>query len=218
MSKINAINNTTGSLTIDPGVTGDSFLQLDINATSEFRIGIDDDASDSFKISQGSALGANDTFIMTDAGERTMPLQPCFLARLNAVASNVTGNGDSWTVVADNEIFDNNSDFASNTFTAPQDGRYYLRLIVASRNAQAANSASVLTIVTSNRTYQLGRINQFPIVAAGEGDYTFNSGVLVDMDASDTTYGVLAVYNGNKVIDINTAADMRTMFCGYLVC
>jgi len=79
MAKVNSIDNQSESLTIDPGASGDSFVQFDINATGEFRIGVDD-TDDSFRVSQGSALGTNDTFIMTDAGEKTTPLQPAFLA------------------------------------------------------------------------------------------------------------------------------------------
>ena len=42
MAKINAINNQSAELTIDPGASGDSFIQFDINTTGEFRVGVDD--------------------------------------------------------------------------------------------------------------------------------------------------------------------------------
>ena len=80
MATKNSIDNAVQDLTIDPGATGDSFIQFDINATGEFRIGVDDASGDAFVIAQGSALGTNDTFVMTAAGERTMPLQSAFLA------------------------------------------------------------------------------------------------------------------------------------------
>ena len=105
MAKINAINNKSGELTIDPGASGDSFVQFDINGTSEFRIGVDD-TDDSFRISQGSALGTNDTFVMTAAGEITMPLQSAFSAYNSSDDLNATGDGTSFTCEFDTEIFD----------------------------------------------------------------------------------------------------------------
>ena len=71
-----------GAVIVDPGASGDSFIQFNINTTAEFRIGVDDDDGDSFKISQGSALGTNDTFVVTSSGEITIPLQPSFQAYL----------------------------------------------------------------------------------------------------------------------------------------
>ena len=63
MAKINSINNKSSELTIDPGSSGDSFIQLDINSTSKFIIGVDDDDSDKFKISAGGALGTGDSLV-----------------------------------------------------------------------------------------------------------------------------------------------------------
>ncbi|MDC7243658.1 MAG: hypothetical protein PQJ44_06955 [Sphaerochaetaceae bacterium] len=106
MSGVSAFDCT--SATIDPGASGDSFVQFDINTTGEFRVGVDDDG-DAFKISQGSALGTNDTFIMSAAGERTMALQPAFLAYLGTTDSNVTGDATVFTLGSGNaltEVFD----------------------------------------------------------------------------------------------------------------
>ena len=42
MATKNSLNNKSQELTIDPGASGDSFLQFNINTTGEFRIGVDD--------------------------------------------------------------------------------------------------------------------------------------------------------------------------------
>ena len=57
MAKNNAINNRLTDFTIDPGATGDSYVQFAINGTDEWRLGVDDDADDAYKLAQGSALG-----------------------------------------------------------------------------------------------------------------------------------------------------------------
>ena len=130
MATKNSINNKTQDLTIAPGTSGDSFVQFDINATGEFRIGVDD-TDDSFRISQGSALGTNDTFIVTDAGEITEPLQPAFLATVTSQISNVTGDGTLYVLVWDAEVFDQGSNFdGTSTFTAPIAGRYLFEVCV----------------------------------------------------------------------------------------
>ena len=125
MATINALNNASGELTIDPGASGDSFIQFDINTTGEFRIGVDD-TDDSFRISQGSALGTNDMFVVTAAGEITTPSQPAFNAYMGSTASNVTGDGTLYAIAFDTELYDVGSDYNTGTytFTAPVTGRY----------------------------------------------------------------------------------------------
>ena len=217
MGKINAINNKSGSLTIDPGASGDSFVQFDINTTGEFRIGVDDDAGDSFKISQGSALGSNDTFIMTAAGERTMPLQSAFLAYANANLTNVTGDGTNYTVVFNTEVFDQNSDFdGTSTFTAPVTGRYHFIYNGEWDDIAAAHTNSYTQIVTSNRTYQANNFD--PGNFASGGNLGYHQEVLADMDASDTAVFKTAVVGSTKVVDLVGAATMNTMASGYLAC
>ena len=164
----NSINNHAGafsctSQTIDPGASGDSFVQFDINTTGEFRIGVDD-TDDSFRISQGSALGTSDTFIMTAAGENTKPLQPAFLAYLATEDVNVTGNntiyflGDTDIGNTLTEVFDQNGDFTPGAsggaiFTAPITGRYAFFLGIRANDVTSSATAWTMDFSTSNRRY-----------------------------------------------------------------
>lgn len=178
----NSINNNASSFTIDPGASGDSFVQFDINATGEFRIGVDDDADDSFKISQGSALGTNDTFVMSAAGELTMPLQPAFNAYQDASITNATGNGTQYQFgsTALTERFDQNGDFNVNgTFTAPVSGKYNF-------GSHASTSATSSTtneqrVTTSNRTYKTSFFR-----TASAASFGNVQNVTTELDASDT--------------------------------
>lgn len=217
MAKINATNNKSGSLTIDPGASGDSFVQFDINTTGEFRIGVDDDASDAFKISQGSALGSSDTFVMTAAGERTMPLQPAFLTFANADILNVTGDGTIYTVVFNTEIFDQGSDMTTTTFTAPVTGRYYFCINIDVQGLTSSHTNGLTQIVTSNRTYQGSNFNPWGITAGGVLGYSQET--FADMDASDTATFVLRILGGSKVVDIDgNDPTVKTCAAGYLAC
>lgn len=217
MATNNALNNASAPITLDSGASGDSYVQFDINATGEFRIGVDDDAGDAFKISQGSALGTNDTFIVTAAGEITKPLQPAFLAYLSATATNVTGNATTYTVVYNSEVFDQNGDFASNTFTAPVTGRYYLGCSTLLGDLTASFTYGYTQIVTSNRSYFM----QYGVGSARDTSTNracLYLNVLADMDAADTAIVRVEVGGSTLTVDVVSggASDPRSWFCGNL--
>ena len=217
MATNNALNNASAPITLDSGASGDSYVQFDINTTGEFRIGVDDDAGDAFKISQGSALGTNDTFIVTAAGEITKPLQPAFLAYLSSTVTNVTGDSTNYTIAFDAEIFDQNGDFASNTFTAPVTGKYYLGSNTLLGDLGATFNNAFGTIVTSNRTYFM-QYNAAIVRDLSTNTANLYINILADMDAADTAIAKAQVGASTKTVDINSggATDPQTWFCGNL--
>jgi len=218
MAKQNVLNRATQDLTVDPGAAGDSWLQFDINTTNEFRIGVDDDSGDAFKISQGGALGANDTLIATAAGEVTFPLQPCFGANNSATDSNVTGDGTLYgPIVFDNEVWDQNSDYNNGTgvFTASVTGRYFFSSGLVLDGLLATHTSIIYRLNGSNRdAYGYG----YNITAGMYAGMTyFNLSSFLDMDAADTAYIDIQVGGGTKVVDVYGAATVfYTAFCGYL--
>jgi len=219
MATKNSINNQTQDITIDPGASGDSKIQLSINGTGEFIIGVDDDASDAFKISQGSALGSNDTFIVTAAGEITKPLQPAFLLVLASQLSNVTGDGTIYDVVWDTEVFDQNGDVSGSTFTAPVTGRYQFDVALTFGGITTSMVNGFIRIDTSNRNYLMASCDWGDLKnSSNEAGLSFS--VLADMDASDTVHIDCQLASGTKVADIitNGSTDPYNWFSGHLVC
>jgi len=222
MSKINSINNSGSNLEIDPGASGDSFIQFDINGTGEFRIGVDDDDLDKFKISQGSALGSNDTYVVTENGEITAPLQPAFLAYLASTDANVVGASAWYTIgtsTALTEVFDQNSDFNTNgTFTAPTTGRYLLSYYTNVIGLTSSHTQIICKIVTSNRQhYNTYAYNPYALSTSNEYSSVCFA-TLADMDASDTATFQINVYSGTKVADLEGSSDLYTQISGCLVC
>lgn len=222
MAKQNAINRFTQDLTIDPGASGDSYVQFDINTTNEFRIGVDDDDADAFKISQGGALGANDTLVIYSTGECTKPLQPAFLAYLTSDDDNVTGNGAQYvlgTNVAFVEIFDQNSDFNTNgIFTAPVTARYYFGATIKMHDLAAGANSAYCRLITSNRTYYANQCHYGNMETAAN-ELALSFGYITDMDAADTAqFGVYVVGLGANSVDIDGGSSEATFIGGFLAC
>jgi len=222
MSTKNSVNNASGDLTIDPGAAGDSFVQFDINATGEFRIGVDDDDGDNFKISQGSALGTNDFFDMNISGERLMTSQPAFSVTNTAADLNVTGNGTVYTMTFDTERFDQNADYnAPSTFTAPVDGRYDLAFSLQIRDINTGVFTSArLQIITSNRTYQPIILDPETFVRGGGTNFQVPAAVFADMDSGDTATCTVTVTGGGLTVGvgISSVVSTQTNFKGFLAC
>lgn len=218
MATQNSINNTsdpiaTTGVQIDPGASGDSYVQLDINTTGEFRIGIDDDDGDAFVISQGSALGTNNTFRISSAGERTLPLQPTFRAIPSGTLTNVTGDGTAYTVVFATESFDIGSDFdGTSTFTAPVTGLYCLVVSVDWSSAFTFSSTIIQFNVNGGNAYEVQRTD--PSVAASSTDPTGGGSFFISLTAADTVTVVATASGGAKTVDI-LATNSR--FMCYLV-
>lgn len=220
MATKNSINNVSQDLTVDPGASGDSFIQFDINATGEFRIGVDDDDSDAFKISQGSTLGTNDTFIVTDQGEVTKPLQPAFLAIMTSNKNNVTGANAVYIGNWDSEIFDQGGDFdGTSTFTAPITGRYLFQGCFTVGGLNIGNNSQVINLRTSDRRYTLTNLRPENLMTVNN-ELNFEGSILADMDASDTAIFEVQVSGGSQIVDVlsNGASDPLSWFSGSLQC
>jgi len=162
----------------------------------------------------GMSLLSTSTAISMDAnGHVTMPKQPAFLVTKNATQSNIAENTNV-TVTFETEIFDQNADFASNTFTAPVAGRYQLNATVRLQDLDVDAHYIYLYLVTSNRNYQ-----NIITLSSYDEDIEYLSlpfACLADMDASDTAF--LRLYlegSGDVQVDVY---QYNTIFSGFLAC
>ena len=197
----------SGDLTMGDASASDRKILFDGNA-QDFHIGLDDSA-DSLTIGLGSALGTTSHMVFDANGHITKPLQPAFLAQPASAQLNLATDSNV-AIVLGTERFDQNSDFASNTFTAPVTGKYQLCANLYLSHIPHQNNWHQFNLVTSNRTYKSISEPQ------SGGDNTYNTvqvNVLCDMDANDTASLNLYLDSGSAQVDVNT----DSFFSGYLV-
>mgnify|MGYP003627891853 FL=1 len=147
--------------------------------------------------------------VIDSTGAITKPLQPAFLVHPASRQSNVA---DDTTLVFGTERFDQNGDFASNTFTAPVTGKYQLQIAARIDNIDTAANFCRIVINTSNKNY-VGAMIDTGVLSADPGEWNFNFSVLADMDANDTSTISWSQSAGADQADVETDC----MFSGYLV-
>ena len=170
------------------------------------------DSSSDLKFTRGGIV----FWEMSGTLERTMVAQPCFSAYNSVTDTNVTGDGTLATVDFDTVVIDQNTDFASDTFTAPVAGRYFLSASVTLSGVTASETGSRIDIVTSNRDYNIGYGNVGALQQSGLWQLTSN--VIADMDSSDTAVIKVLISGGTKVVDVFGTSAPGTWFMGYLLC
>ena len=182
-------------------------------ATSDKSFGVDIQAGSS---TTDQALRIKDhdgtnTFMIVDGlGHVTKPLQPSFQVRKSADQSNVSASDSVVTVSFDTEVFDVNSNFASNTFTAPVTGKYFLSINAYLGQIDTDAGYILIGIRTSNRDYY--RLVD-PNFSADLNYYGMNFSVLADLDASDTAFIWWQSNGGTAQVDILAANGTQFQGC-----
>jgi|TARA_Y100000310_G_scaffold301920_1_gene338787 hypothetical protein len=212
---------TTGALSMSTTVVG--VLDGAVGAPGlEFK---DDPDNGIYRIGAnnwGLAVAGALAIELDPIGSIQMPLQPAFLARNLTGTANQTGDGGLATVVfEDDSVADRNTDFASNAFTAPVDGLYLLIVTVTMHEITTSMTDARIRIVTSNRSYYQD-YNAGGMYGRGYlGTGTIQFVVIADMEAVDTAYVLIEVWNpaggGSDTVDITGHAGCATYFAGCLL-
>tara|TARA_A100001037_G_scaffold206095_1_gene184310 strand:+ start:2208 stop:3245 length:1038 start_codon:yes stop_codon:yes gene_type:complete len=205
-------NSTTSSLSLKTSATG--------NTTSDgLELKVQGDSAAYLYNYENAMLrfGTNGLErIRIDAdGHVTMQSQSAFSVHKNGThQENFANDGSAVTVTWSTERFDNNSDFSSNTFTAPVTGKYLLTLVMRINTIDTVPTYYIPTIVTSNQSY---RDIIDPNYASDLNYKAFKVVVIADMDASDTAYVTMQQSGGTQASDIN-GDNPYTYFTGALLC
>ena len=145
------------------------------------------------------------------------PLQPAFNVSPNpsSAQENIAFNSYVDITHGGTERFDQNSDFASSTFTAPISGKYLLVSRVQIDTVTQSYDYYASSINTSNKRYfgWIWDTNEF----SSDQNYTgFVDCVIADMDASDTATAQIVISttgSGSSASDIS----FKSYFMGCLL-
>lgn len=144
--------------------------------------------------------------VTTNTGRyNSATLQPGFLA-YNSTADNTVATGA--TVDFDTEVYDEASNFASDTFTAPVTGRYEL-CVTAAYSDNAADTYG-LRIVTSARSY---RVDYSGATTAGVS----NGCVIADMSSGHAASVQVDTGDATGITIEGGASPLVTFFSGRLL-
>lgn len=144
--------------------------------------------------------------------------QPSFLAFNSAIDTNIAIN-TVVTVDFDTEVFDIGSNFATDTFTAPVTGKYFLSTTIGLLTMDSAADYYYVKIVTSNREY-LSMMDTAHLASDTSANYpnSFSFSCVADMEKGDTAHVIVYQGNGTQQTDIyGNATLLGTFFSGYLL-
>jgi hypothetical protein len=191
----------TGSASTDGLVIGLSSSD-DTNDDSAL-IGLKESGSMSFQTNNTNHL------IIDGNGHVTQPKQPAFLVSPSTEQNNLTHDQ---TLTFDTEIYDQNADFASNTFTAPVTGRYLMCVAIEIDSVDTAADFVRVEMATSNRNYSNSLVDPGGL---GSNDHmSFDYSIIVDMDANDTCFLRYGQSQGSNTADLSS----RSFWSGALIC
>lgn len=198
------------SITVGGGTAGDPTINWNVSGVTNFEMGLDNSDSDKLKISQGTVLGTNDTWIMDTSGRRIMPLQPCFRAYLSVTQNNVTGDGSLYVVVFDTEVFDQGSNYnnANGRFTAPVTAKYFFYSNVYWNFQPAGISSSQITFNVNGSAATRFKSGNTLGAMQTSGLLLLNAGDFVEVEISSAASTKTASILGSQY---------DTFFFGYLV-
>lgn len=153
-------------------------------------------------VANGDGIAANPTISLSPTVLSST--QPLVMSYVNASVTNKTGNGTSYTIIFNTEIFDQHSDYNSATgiFTAPVTGKYLVTSQAQFTNINATAYQTEIYIEATARVWR-GQTQSNYINSASINTRIDYVSAIIDMTAGDTFFiYVIAFGQGADTIGI----------------
>ena len=192
------------------------YLSFSFRSTASIRVENDNSISGSpgRMIFSTVPVGTNtltESMRIDNAGRITQIRQPSFSASLSADVASATGDGTAYTVAFDTEQYDQGSNFAANTFTAPIAGRYRFAYTISVDDLLVGHTKLELTI--GGRVVE--RCNPYAI-ADSDGFCLLSGMVDLSLAASATVTMVVTVSGSTKTVTVKGTTTSGTFLSGQL--
>lgn len=130
-----------------------------------------------------------------------------FSAITDTTKTNVTGDGTSYTIIYDGELYDVGSDYdvATGVFTARRSGYYVFDASVRLENLVGGSTDAQFSIVTTDGSYLLykGALSK-----DSANQFSMSGSITTYMDAADTAYVVVTTSGGTLTDDVTDASSV----------
>ena len=154
----------------------------------------------------------------TTAGEITLPLQPAFSAYNSIGRANATGDGTVFTLIFNQESYDQNADFdGTSTFTAPVDGIYHFDVMARLTGVGVAHTEGYIALNHVAINVYYGPTLNCGAMRSATNLLSMGMSAEIKMTAGETVVAVVAVSNSTKTITVD-GTSIDTYFNGRLVC
>lgn len=186
------------AITIPSGTTGD-VSALGIEAPNYTATGTITDAN-GIHIVGAPTEGTNNNALLISDGCFTSRGQPSTHKLVESEDTNVTGNGTVYTIAFDTEVYDQDANMGTSTFTAPEAGKYLIILQVDINGMDGSSEDRIETrIVTANDTFwtTFTNANDLPTVM------TLHQSIVCTLDKNDAaSFRVECTGTGGDTLDI----------------
>ena len=151
-----------------------------------------------------------------DTGIMNMSGQPLVLVTRATDVNNVTGAGTNYTIVWDNEVFDQGSNMTTTTFTAPVGGKYLFELCVACMGLAANHTSGFLQIITTLKN-QMGSLGNPGAIRSAGNEGQMLTTIVTNMDAGDEAYATIYIDGGSDVVDIDGSTSTYASYMNIML-
>ena len=168
-------------------------------------------------IAAGSVATFQNDLIIDKAGYVNKPLQPAFCAYNSATDQDVTGDGTTYTLIYDTELYDQNSDYnnGTGTFTAPIGGKFLFTITTTLLSVNGFG-LTTMNLVTSDDTIRFNYVNVSSSTSSNA--HAISGSTVVDMDSADTAIIQINVSGGTKTVDVEGSGGTKSLFSGTMLC